>query len=281
MTPPSGHFTGVACQIFWRAWLPDTSPKALLVLVHGYDDHSGRYQHVGNHFVQRGFAVYGFDLMGHGQSEGRRGYVARFDDYLEDVKRFIAIAQTKTPDVPTFLVGHSMGGLIALRYGILYPQGLRGVITTGAALLLAMPVPSWKITLGKILSQFAPTFALPNDIPAHLLTHDETIVNIRRNHQDPYTHYIATARWGAEFLAAQQETLAQAPRFTLPCLLLHGGADGIVSPDSTRRFHDACSSTDKTMKIYDGFYHEVYNEIGKEQVFADVEQWLTRRLKGH
>jgi alpha-beta hydrolase superfamily lysophospholipase len=275
----TGHFTGVTAQLFWRAWLPSTPPKALLVLLHGFDDHSGRYQHVGDTFAQRGFAVYGFDLIGHGQSEGRRGYVARFDDYLEDVKRFVAIAQTKTPDVPTFLVGHSMGGLIALRYGILYPQELSGVITTGAALLLALPVPSWKIMLSKTLSQLVPTFTLPNDIPAQLLTHDQTIVNTRLNHQDPYTHYVATARWGAEFLAAQADTLAQAPRFSLPCLLMHGSADGIVSPDGTRRFHDACGSADKTIKIYDGFYHEVYNEIGKEQVFADVEQWLNQHVE--
>ena len=275
---PSNHFSGIEGQLYWQAWLPSGVPRALLVIVHGFDDHIRRYAHVADFFAQRGFAVYGYDQIGHGESEGKRGHVAQFDHYIEDAKRFVAIAQTKTSDAPTFLIGHSMGGLVALRYGIMHPQGLSGIITSGAGLMLSLPVPGWKLFVSRVLSQLAPTFTLPNDIPAHLLTHDQTIVAMRANKQDRYTHYVASARWGAEFLAAQPDTLAQANRFTLPCLLLHGGADGIIHPDGSKRFHATCASADKTLKIYDSLYHEIFNELGKEQVLADVEAWLEKQL---
>ncbi len=216
-----GKFSGTEGELYWQAWKPDGAPNALLIILHGFDDHSARYAHVANYFAARGYAVYTFDQIGHGQSAGKRGHVTRFDNYVEDANRFVALARTKEPERKTFLLGHSQGGLVALRYGIAHPQGVNGIVTTGAALMLALTPPAWKVRLGKVLANVAPSFAMSNAIPIEVLSHDPAILTARK--QDAHRHGVATARWANEFFAAQADTLAAAPRFTLPCLLLHGG----------------------------------------------------------
>ncbi|MEP7198248.1 MAG: lysophospholipase, partial [Chloroflexota bacterium] len=263
-------------QLYWQAWKPDGELKALLVIAHGFDDHSARYAHVADHFGARGYAVYTFDQIGHGQSAGPRGHVESFEHYVEDLNRFVALAQTQVPDVKSFVLGHSQGGMVSLRYGIAHPHAVSGIVTSGAGMMLSMSPPRWKVTLGKVLSNVAPRFALANGIPPNALSRDPAVAAARQ--QDPHRHGVATTRWADEFFKAQADTLAAAPRFTLPCLLLHGGADPIINPEATKQFFAAASSTDKTMKIYDGMYHEIYNEVGKEQVLADVEQWIDKRL---
>ncbi|MBI1802282.1 MAG: lysophospholipase, partial [Chloroflexi bacterium] len=174
-----------------------------------------------------------------------------------------------------FLIGHSQGGLVVLRYGLRNPNRVQGVVASGAALMTALPVPAWKITLSRLLSVAMPSFSLANGIPLDRLSHNPAVAEARR--ADPYLHGVASARWAVEFFGAQADTLASAPRFTLPCLLLHGGDDQLVSPESSRRFYATCGSTDKTLKIYDGLYHELYNETGKEQILAEVAAWLDAR----
>src|SRR5207237_3353206 len=139
-------------------------------------------------------------------------------------------------------------------------------------LRLAMPVPAWKQRLSKAVSRIAPTLATANGIPAQYLTHDPAITTAYAQ-VDPLVFKTATARWAAEFFRAQTETLAAAPGFILPCLLMHGGDDRLISPEGTRQFFAAAGSADKTLKIYDGFYHEIFNEIGIEKVFADMRAW--------
>ncbi len=270
-----GQFTGATGQLYWQAWKPDV-PKALLVIVHGFDDHSSRYAHVADYFATRGFAVYTFDQIGHGKSGGVRGHVNRFDDYVADVERFVALVKSQQPNLKTFLYGHSQGGMVALRYGIVHPDGVNGIITSGAGMLLAMPTPAWKVSLGKVLANIVPTFSMPNGIPMNGLTHDEQMLNATRD--DSLRHGKATARWANEFFKAQQDILASANRFDVPLLMLHGGADPIISPDATKQFYADASSSDKHMKIYDGMLHEISNEVGREQVFADMEQWLNAHV---
>jgi alpha-beta hydrolase superfamily lysophospholipase len=270
-------FDGCTGRLACRAWHPAGQPRGLLVLAHGYAEHIGRYAHVAESFTARGYAVYGYDMIGHGLSEGRRGHVARFADYVEDLRRFVAIAQNRDPERSTFIVGHSQGGLIALAYGETNPVGLSGMVISAPGLELAMPVPGWKLALSKVLSRIAPTFSMANGIPAEYLTRDHSIASAYAV-TDPLIVKVASARWAAEFAQAQSDTLAGANRFRLPVLLMHGSADRLINPDSTRRFYAAAASEDKTLKIYDGFYHELFNELGKEQVFADMESWLERHL---
>jgi acylglycerol lipase len=272
-----GRLAGSVGQLYWRAWNPTGPAKALLVLVHGYAEHIGRYEHVAGFFQERGFAVYAFDQLGHGKSDGRRGYVNAFTDYLADLKHFIAFAQGREPGLPAFLIGHSMGGLESLAYGVRRPPELRGIVVSAPGLRLAVPPPGWKLILGKVLSAVVPTFTTPNGIQARDLTHDPAIAGGYAQ-QDPLVFKTVTARWANEFLRTQSETLAAAHLFTLPCLLMHGGADRLISPDGTKQFYAAAASSDKSLKIYDGFYHEIFNEIGKEQVFEDVAQWLEKNL---
>lgn len=271
-----GTFTGTEGQLYWQAWKPDTLPKALLIIVHGFDDHSARYAHVAEYFAARGYSVYAFDQIGHGQSEGRRGHVMSFDHYVEDLNRFVALAQTREPDLKTFVYGHSQGGMIALRYGIAHPQAIQGVLTTGAGLILFMSPPAWKVTLGKLLANVMPTLTMGNEIPLEHLSHDPAVLASRK--QDAHRHGVATARWANEFFSAQADTLAQAHRFTPPLLMLHGGDDRLISPAATRQFYAAAASYDKQMKIYDGMYHELCNEICKDDVLAEMERWLNDRV---
>lgn len=270
-------FDGFSGKLAWRAWRPSTQPRAVLVLAHGYAEHIGRYAHVAEYFTGRRYAVYGYDMAGHGLSEGRRGHITHFSDYLEDLRRFIAVAQTREPELPTFVVGHSQGGLIALAYGETNPPGLEGMVISAPGLELAMPVPGWKIGLGKILSKLVPTFSMSNGIPEEHLTRDSAVSGAYAQ-TDPLIVKVASARWVTEFSQAQTDTLAAAHRFQLPCLIMHGSADRLINPDGTRKFFAAAGSEDKTLKIYEGYYHELFNEVGKEQVFADVAQWLDKHI---
>jgi alpha-beta hydrolase superfamily lysophospholipase len=269
-------FSGVAGQLTWRAWLPAGAPHALLVLAHGFAEHIGRYAHVAEYFIARGYAVYAYDMIGHGKSDGKRGHVNRFADYLEDLNQFIAIAQTREPNIPTFLVGHSQGGLIALAYGERRPTGLRGIVVSAPGLRVALAVPAWKLRLGKILSSVIPTFSMPNGIPPEYLSRDSSVSSAYAQ-KDPLVGHVASARWATEFYRAQRETMAAASQFTLPCLIMQGSDDKLVSPEGAREFFAAAGSADKTLKIYQGLYHELFNEVSKEEVFEDMADWLESR----
>ncbi|MBI5878278.1 MAG: alpha/beta hydrolase [Chloroflexi bacterium] len=272
-----GKLSGTAGQLYWRAWRPE-SPRALVVMMHGFAEHIGRYAHVAEFLTARGYAFYGLDHIGHGQSHGQRGHVHDFGDYLKDLHAFSKLAQSKEPGLPAFLLGHSQGGLMALAYGLTGPSDLRGIIASGAALRLSMPVPAWQLHASRILSRVAPTFSMPSGINSDHLTHDPEVIARYAKGGDPLVFHVASARWAMEFFRAQAETLAGAARFTAPLLMLHGGDDRIASIDAAREFFAAAASRDKTMHVYDGFYHEIFNEIGKEQVLADVAAWLDARV---
>jgi len=270
-----GQFVGGEGQLYWQAWQPEAA-RALLLIVHGFDDHSGRYTHVAEYFSSHGFAVYAFDQIGHGKSGGARGHIDRFDDYVEDLNRFVGLARSKSPGMKAFVYGHSQGGMVALRYGITYPNRVDGIMTSGAALLLAMPAPAWKVGLGRVLASRMPKFAMANGIRLDALTHDERMLELTRS--DPLRHGRASARWADEFFKAQRDTLASASRFTTPLLMLHGGVDRIISPEATRQFYASAASRDKQIRIYEDMYHEICNEVGRQQVLADMEQWMNERL---
>ena len=271
--------TSDGLSLFYRVWRQEgvsEEPRATFAVVHGLGEHSGRYQNLANYFVPRGYAVYAFDLRGHGQSEGRRGHVNRFGDYFTDVRTFLDFVRSAASDRPVFLVGHSLGGLIVLGYALHHPEGLRGVISSGAALKLTMTVPGWKLAVGRWASRLLPTLAQPNGLDPSLLSHDSSVVEAYQT--DPLVHDRVTARWSTEFFAAQAATLESAPNLSLPCLILHGGDDQICAPDGSRLFFERAGAADKHHIEYPGLYHEIFNEPEKEQVFADIEAWVQPRL---
>jgi alpha-beta hydrolase superfamily lysophospholipase len=263
-------------ELYWQSWQLEGDPKAVFAIVHGYGEHSGRYLNPVNYFAPRGYRLYAYDLRGHGQSPGPRGHINRFDEYLIDTDEFLKFVRGREPGRKLFLLGHSLGGLIVSSYCESYSTGdLSGLIMSSAFLRLKMQVPGWKVWMGKALSSLAPAFAMPNDIPASFLSHDPAIAAYDG---DPLNHHVFTARWSTEVMAAQSRVLDRAGEINLPALVMYAGSDQIADPEGSALFFDRLKVADKTCHRYDGYYHELFNEVGKEAVFKDMENWLAGRV---
>ncbi|MCJ7456706.1 alpha/beta hydrolase [Candidatus Bathyarchaeota archaeon] len=263
-------------QIYYQAWTPTGRPTATLVMIHGQGDHCGRYAHVAEYMARRNYSIWAQDLRGHGKSGGKRGHVDSFDDYLVDTDRLIRIGKEHDRSSTTILLGHSLGGLLATRFAEERGSELAGLIATAPLFALKMKLPAWKKFIGRTLSSIIPTLTLRTGLDANLLSHDRKIV--RDYTGDPLVHGVASARFYTEFLRGADETVNGADQLTLPCLIMHGGADGIVDSSATVGFFKKIASSDKTLKVYDGFYHEILNEPGKESVLGDISTWLSARI---
>jgi alpha-beta hydrolase superfamily lysophospholipase len=263
-------------NLYYQCWLPSNEPKAVLLVAHGLAEHSGRYINIVNHFVPKGYAVYGFDQRGHGKSQGRRGYVERFSHFVSDLKTFSGIIHSKHRGAKIFLVGHSVGGMIATAYAVHYHDEFDGLILSGATLKVGASVSSGLIIMARILSLLLPKMGL-YVIDASAISQDKTVVDAYIDDPLVYRGKIR-ARLGAELIKAIQILLPQMPRIHLPILIMHGTADRLSDPRGSEILYDRVSSRDKTLKLYDGFYHEIFNEPGHEQVFADMEAWLVVRM---
>ena len=245
------------------------------MVTHGQGDHGGRYLHVAEHLTHEGFALWAADLRGHGRSGGRRGHVDNFDDYLADTRRVIGKVREESPQVKVILLGHSLGGLVVLDYAEKMGSNISGVIATAPLLRLKMEVPPWKVAVGKMLSSLRPTLSMKTGLDPNLLSHDQQTV---RNYvNDPLVHGVASARFYTELLRAVDETLRGGNKLTVPCLVMVGSGDRIVDPSATQEFFKTISSSDKTLKIYDGLYHEVLNEPEKDSLLGEISAWLSAR----
>ncbi len=272
-----GFFRGArGTSTYYQVWLPDDAPKAVLLLVHGLAEHSGRYANLVGHFVPRGYAVYGMDHVGHGKSGGARAYVERFNDFVEPLGTYFGMVREWQANAPIFLVGHSLGGLIGATYLLDHQDSLQGAILSGPAVGIPDNISPATICAGRILSALIPGIGILR-LDARGVSRDPAVVAAYVNDPLVFTGK-ATARLGAEMLEAMQRITAEANRIRLPILILQGGADKLVDPAGARRLHHLVGSTDKTLKIYEGLYHEVYNEPEHEQVLRDLESWLETRL---
>jgi alpha-beta hydrolase superfamily lysophospholipase len=230
-----------------------------------------------NRFVPLGYAVYGIDHVGHGKSDGARVYVERFEDYTDTLKTYFDMVRDWQPEKPIILVGHSMGGLIGSSYLLDHQAELSGAVISGPLLKTSDNVSPAMVFIGKVLSTLMPRFGLV-DLEADGVCRDPAVVQAYVS--DPLVHTgKTTARLGAELLKAMKRVLAEAAKITLPILILQGSADKIVDPDGARMLYAAVSSSDKTFHVYDGCYHEVFNEPERDQVLDDVEKWLEARLE--
>jgi lysophospholipase len=256
---------------------PAAEPRATVAVVHGYGEHAGRYRQLGGELAEQGFAMCVYDLRGHGRSPGRRGHIDRFKQYLDDTGLFLDGARREAAGRPLFLLGHSMGGLIAASFvEQRRPHDLAGLVLSAPFLRLATPVPRYKLAAAKVASAVAPAVDVGNTLDAAGLSHDEEVVRAYRT--DPLNHSAATARWATEVLSAQRTALASARRISGRLLVMAGADDPVADPDAARELFAGAASRDKKLLVYPGFLHEIFNEVGREQPVADLLAWLGDHL---
>ncbi len=270
-----GHFIAHdGIDIFYQTWATGEIPTATLLIVHGMGEHGGRYGNYVDYFVPRGYALYAMDLRGCGRSGGRRGHVDRFDDFVNDLRRLHSLAREAASGGKVFLLGHSFGSLVALAYGLRHPEGLSGVLTSGTALRDALPYPDWVRSLVRRAGQRVPALALPSGLKSEHLSRDAAVVEAYR--RDPLVHSFGSLRWAAESIAIREWLYRHAAEWSLPLLMLHGGDDKICLKEGAQLFRERAGNARVEYRQYDGMYHEIHNDVGKEVVFRDIEAWLER-----
>jgi alpha-beta hydrolase superfamily lysophospholipase len=268
-------FQGVgSLKIFARSWRPGGTPRAVVVIVHGFNSHSAYYGWVAEQFVMRGLAAYALDLRGRGQSEGERFYVEKFSDYVNDVARFVQIAKQREPGLPVFLLGHSAGGVVSCIYTLEHQAELAGLICESFA--FQVPAPDIALSVLKGISHVAPH--------AHVLklknedfSRDPKIVEMMN--KDPLiANEVQPTQTVAEMVRADERLKKEFPLIKLPLLVMHGTADKATKPSGSRLFHETAGSADKTLKIYEGAYHDVLNDTDKQVAMTDILSWIDARL---
>ena len=259
-------------KLHWQGWDPEGSARATLALIHGLGEHAGRYWHVAEHLTAHGISLHTIDLRGHGRSEGPRGHTPNLQQWMDDNRQLVE----RTPgSLPRFLYGHSLGGVLALAYGLHLPEQLAGVIATGPSLRRKFEVPAIKTMLGKLLSNLWPAFTQHSGLDPQDISRDPDVVQAYID--DPLVHDWATARLYIDATFAGEDALAQASNFTLPVLIIAGEEDRIIEPSACEEFHRSAGSTDKTLRIWQHLHHEVHNEPEKVQVLDEMAGWILTR----
>ncbi|MHB1844471.1 MAG: alpha/beta hydrolase [Deltaproteobacteria bacterium] len=264
-------------RLFWRSFIP-YRPRGAIALVHGYADHSGRYLEISRFLAGRGLSVHSFDYRGHGQSDGRRGHCDHFSDYLGDLGAFLARLRGELPGLRLFLLAHSHGSLLSLRYALEHPtlEDFGGAVLSAPYLKLAFEPPKLKVFAAKAIGKIVPWLPVKNELSVEMLTHDLEIQQATA--RDPLYNRTTTPRWFQESTRTQGEVLARAAEYRWPSLVLVGSDDPIASPAATRDFYERAGSPDKKLVVYDGWRHEIMNEVGREKVQAEILRWLDERL---
>ena len=286
MREDTGFFSNSRRQeLHFRKWAPDGAQKAVVMLLHGYAEHSGRYAHVAEFFTSRGYGFWSMDFAGHGKSDGVRADIKRFSLFVDDAAPFLRLAADENPGLPLFIYGHSMGGpaavlmLSAIKDLSVYDDvraRLRGLILTGPSLLLAGTYSPLLIKMSAIMALLFPKLPVaPFDVS--VISRDESV---RQAYLDDELTYSGPtrARMGLWLLTMKDMTVPALPDIDLPVLILHGGADPLIKPESSQIVYDGIASKDKTLKFYPGLYHEIHNEPEKEEVFADIADWMGKRI---
>ncbi len=261
-------------DLYAQGWLPGTAPRAVIVVSHGLAEHGGRYETLAGELVQRDYAVYAVDHRGHGRSSGPRANIDRFSHLVSDFCAFTGRCAREHLDTPVFMLGHSMGGAVAFASALRLQHALRGLVLSAPALATDQKLPPLQELFVRFLSVVAPnTGALA--LPANAVSRDPSVV--ARYEADPLVHHKAIpARTLVELLGAMQGFPASARELRLPTLILHGTADTLVPLAATRPVYQAFGTRDRIVKLYDGLYHEVFNEPEREGVTADLLRWLER-----
>lgn len=290
MTTEHGYFSGVGdVEIFYQCWKVE-HPRAVMIIVHGFGEHSDRYMEMAQHFAEMGISSYAVDHRGHGRSEGPRWNPESFDYYIDDLKTYVEMVKRWEPGKDIFMLGHSLGGEIALKYAILHPEALKGLITSAPAvggflnisMIGSMAIPD---SMLRILSPFLSIMAkvMPDrgmsgtQIDPKYLNHD--LENYMAYADDPMVcHEPMKLRFQSEAGKNLLFLHDNANNLVVPCLIMNGSKDMLVPPNSVKEFYDKVQVEDKTFITYDGFYHEIFNEVWKDEVYQNTDAWLLPRL---
>ncbi len=270
-----GTFLGVGgVELYYQSWHPLVPPSAVVVIIHGLGVHSGLFGNIVDHLLPQNYAIYSFDLRGHGRSLGQRGYINSWDEYRGDLDAFLNLIKQQNSGSACFVLGNSLGGIVALDYALRFPHRIKGVIAMGAP-LGGIGVSPLKIAIGKILSQLWPRFSLDTGIELEAATRNQAV--LAEYARDPLRHTKSTARLATELFATVDWIQSCASELKVPVLLLHGEKDRVCLPEGTRLFWEKVTFPDKEFKEYPGAYHELHNELNYQEVMADISAWLARR----
>jgi acylglycerol lipase len=257
-------------KIFTRTWLPERNIRGAIVLVHGLNSHSGYYQWVADQFTTQNYAVYALDLHGRGQSEGERFYVQSIYDWVNEVDQLVDITKAAHPGLPVFMLGHSAGGVISCLYALEHQAKINGLICESFA--YQVPAPDFALAVLKGLSHIAPhlhTIKLKNED----FSRDAAAVAAMNN--DPLiANESQPAKTMEQLVIADERLKKEFPLITLPVLILHGTKDNATKYSGSQFFYDHAGATDKTLKLYEGHFHDLLNDLDKEKVMADIREWL-------
>lgn len=270
-----GRFDGVdGLNIFYRSWRPDTVARGVVVIVHGFNSHSGYYTWVASQLTDAGLAVYALDHRGRGRSDGERFFVEKVADYVSDLATFVQLAKSENPGLPVFMLGHSAGGVISCTYALDYQQELAGLVCESFA--FRVPAPDFALAVVKGLSHLVPhvhVLKLKNED----FSRDPEVV--RFMNADPLiANEVQPTLTVAEMVRADERLEREFPQLTLPVFIMHGTEDKATKPSGSQLFYDTAGSSDKTLKLYDGYAHDLLNDVGKEVVMQDIVRWIDARL---
>ncbi len=261
--------------MFAQKWMPEKDIQASIILVHGFGEHSSRYEHLADFYCQHHIQVLTYDLRGHGKSAGLRGHIPTMTTYYDDLSGFIKNIQDSLPDKPVFLYGHSMGGMIVISYVLKYHPSFTGVIATSPLIDTAVPLSKPITFLARVLNKIAPTLTLNSNLDRSGLSRDKKVVDAYN--ADPFIFGKASTRLGVFLVDAKHFIQQHAAEFDLPLLTMAGSKDRIVSIGEIDQFMKA--NPNATYKVWDGFYHELQNEPEKQEVFEYTLAWMKKLIK--
>ena len=261
-------------ELFFQSWEPEGAPRAVIAIVHGGFEHSGHYGFLVDSLVDKGFALAGLDLRGHGKSKGKRGHIMDWNEIREDMSSYLSKLQKEFPGRPLFLFGHSVGGTIALDYALRRSPALAGVILSGAGISTGN-ANRVLLAINKLISAVFPSFSVNANFDFSIVTRDPRVV--KEYESDPLILSALSARFWAECLKTIAWVRDHASDWELPLLVLHGSEDQNMPIEDIKEFFGDLTCEDKELITYEGGYHCPYNDLQKEQVFSDIEKWIDKR----
>lgn len=267
---------GGQVELYERRSLCEGKPLANVVLLHGYGDHCSRYEWVMKKFREAKINIFTYDQRGHGRSPGKRAYIHRFEDFLDDLEVFREHIKSDIAKAPVFFMGHSMGGMVLARYVQTRDIQAQGLIFSSPFLAFSEETPAFLVALGPYVAKVFPWMPV-GSVDTSGLSRDPAVKEA--TDQDTLSfHGKVAAQTGAEFYRIIHSIESDLARILNPMLVIHGSSDRVVSPTGSEMLHEKAGSKDKTLRIYEGGYHELYNDIVKEQFVAEVITWIKARL---